>query len=376
KLLEEDIVEKYDKPGRPLAAMIDPNLWNKIHKYVEFGIFADDTVIISQDDKTKVSLGISVVGRIFKTLQSINKPILVADHNFPVGSKMKLIHFVYLIIDLANSNDSLRLEQLLIFVRPEYFVGTLSLTHISDLQRSDENLKHIKNIIHYCNFFCKFDFDYLTIRTHAPGQSVYNPVECSIASLSEKLAGITLPVDNFGSHLDSQGKVLDKDLACRNFEFVGNHLCNIWRRDKIYSKPVPVKYVDQIRQPFAKFESSTSWEWIENHTQICRYLLDIKKCKESRYCSEYKAPDAALLLDQNNRFLSPIMKAKDQHYINPIHALQYYNKLKILIYDHCCPSILHEHSSISLNYGCSSQNSVVFNTAKDVLQSSPQAVIE
>lgn len=37
KLLEEGIVEKYDELGRPSAAMIDPNLWNKIHKCVEFG---------------------------------------------------------------------------------------------------------------------------------------------------------------------------------------------------------------------------------------------------------------------------------------------------------------------------------------------------
>ncbi|CAG8842939.1 1715_t:CDS:1, partial [Gigaspora margarita] len=37
KLLEEGIVEKYNGPGRPSAAMIDPDLWDKIHKCVEFG---------------------------------------------------------------------------------------------------------------------------------------------------------------------------------------------------------------------------------------------------------------------------------------------------------------------------------------------------
>ncbi|CAG8716866.1 16537_t:CDS:2 [Gigaspora margarita] len=311
KLLEEGIVEKYDGPGRPLAAMIDPDLWNKIYECVEFGkmkphvnehyclasvksartfakVFADDAVIISQDDKAKI----------------------VADHDFPVGSKMKLIPSVYLIIDPANSNNSLRLGQLSIFVRPEYFVGTSSLTHISDLQSIITNQQFAGALI-------KED----KIKPIFVLLSAYNPVERSMASLSEKLAGITLPIDNFGLHLDSQGKVLDEDL-----------------------------YVDQMRQPFAELEST----------------------------SEYRAPDTALLLDQNNGFLPPIMKAKDQHYINPIHALQYCDKLKILPYDRCCPSISCEHSSNSSNssnYGCSPRHSIVFNT-EDVLQSNPQVVIE
>ena len=37
KLLEEGVVEKYDSPGRPSAAMKDPELWDKIHESVEFG---------------------------------------------------------------------------------------------------------------------------------------------------------------------------------------------------------------------------------------------------------------------------------------------------------------------------------------------------
>ena len=36
KLLE-GVVKKYDTPGRPSAAMKDPELWDKIHDSVEFG---------------------------------------------------------------------------------------------------------------------------------------------------------------------------------------------------------------------------------------------------------------------------------------------------------------------------------------------------
>src|SRR5438128_9423670 len=97
-------------------------------------VFADETIIISQDDKAKISLGIPAVGRTFKTMQTVSEPVSIEDHDFPTGSKMKLIPSVYLVIDPVDSNDALRSGQLAIFVRPEHFVGTSSLTHMSDLQ--------------------------------------------------------------------------------------------------------------------------------------------------------------------------------------------------------------------------------------------------
>ncbi|CAG8815393.1 26746_t:CDS:2, partial [Racocetra persica] len=38
-------------------------------------------------------------------------------------------------------------------------------------------------------------------------------------------------------------------------------------------------------------------------------------------------------------FLAPITKAKDRHFINPIHLLEYYDLLKIPNYDSHCPSL-------------------------------------
>jgi hypothetical protein len=468
KLLEEGIVEKYDTPGRPSAAIKDPDLWDKIHNSIEFGaahakrrkeiikvrtvkhlresleekyniylsrqclstylqprhqntfaarrhhhpakvglasvartemkthvdehyclasvkaarifaeVFADETIIISQDDKAKVGLGVPAVGRTFKTIQTVNEPVTVEDHDFPFGSKMKLIPSVYLIINPGDSSDTLRTGQLSIFIRPEYFIGTSSTTHMADLESiisneifsttlkqenkvkpilillvdggPDENPKHMKNIIQYAHLFRSLDLDYLTVRTHAPGQSAYNPVERSMASLSEKLAGVTLPIDKFGSHLNSQGNVIDEELARRNFKYSGEKLCDIWNRDNIHGKPVTVEYVEQERIPFDEPEPLISWGWIENHTQICRYSLDIKKCKDRECCDEYRAPDIAILLDENNGFFPPLIKGKDGHFINPIHALQYYDKLKMLKYDRCCPSISQElHQRLCCN---------------------------
>ena len=91
----------------------------------------------------------------------------------------------------------------------------------------NENPRHLKNIKAYCQLFKKFDLDFLSIRTHASGQSKYNPVERGMATLSGKLAGITLPIDHFGVHLNTQGKVIDLNLAAQNFHYSGEVLCKI-----------------------------------------------------------------------------------------------------------------------------------------------------
>src|SRR6266498_3912665 len=91
----------------------------------------------------------------------------------------------------------------------------------------DKNPRHLKNIKVYCQLFKKFDLDYLSVRTHAPGQSKYNPVERGMAMLSGKLAGVILLIDHFGKHLDSQGKVMNPELAAQNFQYAGEILCDL-----------------------------------------------------------------------------------------------------------------------------------------------------
>ena len=97
-------------------------------------LFPTHSVIIFQDDKAKIRLGIPAVGRTFKTIQSINEPVTVKDHDFPTGSKMKLIPSIYLVINPADLSNTLRTGQLSIFIRPEYFIGTSSETHMADLE--------------------------------------------------------------------------------------------------------------------------------------------------------------------------------------------------------------------------------------------------
>ncbi|CAG8761909.1 1519_t:CDS:2 [Gigaspora margarita] len=215
--------------------------------------FPNVSVIISQDDKAKIGLGIPAVGRTFCTLQSVSELVQLPDHDFACGSGQKLILSVYLIINPNEENNDLRTGQ---------SIGTSSITHMEDLislvsdNQYSEALKTNNEI------------KPIWILLVNGGQSKYNPVERSMATLSGKLAGIVLPINHFGKHLDSQGNIIDTNLAAQNFNYAGTMLCDIWCRDPIFGK-----------------------------------------------------------------------HAKDGHYINPIHLLQYSEQLKVPGYDEHCPSI-------------------------------------
>ncbi|CAG8493551.1 21802_t:CDS:2 [Cetraspora pellucida] len=296
-------------------------------------LFPTFLAIVSQDDKAKVLLSIPAIGKSFKAIQSNNKPVTVLNHDFPAGSQQKLIPSVYLIIDPSDTNNTLHRGQMSIYICPQYEIETSSKTHMNDLyslmnnssfnnmlkvdnkirpiwvllvdENPDENSHYLKNISHYCDIFCSFDLNYLIIRTHAPGYSAYNLVKRSIASLSTKLASIVLPVNKYGTYLDSQSK----------------------KWDKIFEKPVMAKYIDMINILILDI---ISWEWIEIHVRVCRYSLDVKKCNNIKCCFPKRCKEAANLLVSYNGFFSSLVMGKDGYYINSIHLLEYLDKEKIL----------------------------------------------
>ena len=228
----------------------------------------------------------------------------VPDHDFPKGAKHKLIPSVYLVINPDNTNDSLRSGKMRIFIRPEYFLGTSCETHMVNLMTiteeesfhefthyegsvkpiwclltdggPDENPRFLANISKYLLIFKKLDLDYLTVRTHAPGQSAYNPVERSMASLSGKLAGIVLNAFNYGNHLgNANGKtntVIDEELGRRNFKHAGDHLCELWSRDPINGHPVISTYVEEHDDTIFSNIQEEAWEWIDRHSTNLQIL--------------------------------------------------------------------------------------------------------
>ncbi|CAI2193009.1 10194_t:CDS:1, partial [Funneliformis geosporum] len=84
---------------------------------------------------------------------------------------------------------------------------------------SNENSCHMKNILQYYKIFYTFNLDYFSVQTHVSSQLAYNPIECSIITLSQKLDGIILPINKYSSHLNSQDQVVDLKLAMKNFHY-------------------------------------------------------------------------------------------------------------------------------------------------------------
>jgi len=111
--------------------------------------FPNESVIISQDDKAKIPLGIPAVSRTFHSVQTLTQPVTIMDHDFPCGSKQKFIPSVYLFINPTMSNEVLRTGKLAIMIRPEYFLGTTSKTHANDLYSLIDS-KSLAHVIFVC----------------------------------------------------------------------------------------------------------------------------------------------------------------------------------------------------------------------------------
>jgi len=69
------------------------------------------------------------------------------------------------------------------------------------------------------DLFKVLDLDAFVHGVNAAGLSAFNPVERRMASLLHDLAGIILPHNSFGNHLDSSGNTIDGDLEKKELFF-------------------------------------------------------------------------------------------------------------------------------------------------------------
>lgn len=90
--------------------------------------------------------------------------------------------------------------------------------------------------------FKKHNLDALFIATNAPGRSAYNWVKRRMDPLSKRQAGVILPHEHFGSHLDDKEMTTDADLEKRNFQHAGETLAEVWREMKIDNYVVSADY--------------------------------------------------------------------------------------------------------------------------------------
>ncbi len=120
---------------------------------------------------------------------------------------------------------------------------------------------------------------------NAPGLSAFNAVERRMSPFSHDLAGVILPHDSFGNHLDCSGKTSDEYLDKRNFFKAADVLSEIWSAPVIDGHRIDSRDVP-LNQEFVPPELSSIW--ISTHVRQTRNFLGIVKCLDRKCCNAFE----------------------------------------------------------------------------------------
>ncbi|CAH0397156.1 unnamed protein product [Chilo suppressalis] len=125
-----------------------------------------------------------------------------------------------------------------------------------------------------------------------------------MAPLSHELAGLILPHEHYGSHLDCYGKTVDKDLEEKNFEYAGTTLPSIWNSLKVDGYDVNSEYIAPKEDDSNNAQILID-DWYYEHVRESQYLLQILKCSNEDCCGQTRSSLRSLL---PNGFLPPPIK--------------------------------------------------------------------
>ena len=274
---------------------------------------AENVAFLGKDDKALIPLGIPAANKQTPILMSMEYPVTLPDHTFVVASKHKLIPSIFASREIKESGltysgprhaaiRSLKHD------KSDAFAGFNDLNHILLLDNFKPFLKQedgtIKPIWVFtrdghdgprfpttCQALIKFfkenDIDYVIAVCNASGLSAYHFIERRMAPLSKELAGIVLPHDTFGSHLDGSDNTTDPEMELNNFRKAGKVLADIWSAAKIDDYPVSAAWVDPSGNAtdFKMFsDTKLGLKWLENHVRISKYCLQIAKCTDNECC--------------------------------------------------------------------------------------------
>ncbi|GBP58990.1 hypothetical protein EVAR_14991_1 [Eumeta japonica] len=209
---------------------------------------------VSQDDKAQVPIGVTASNKQALLLMHMEYRIKLPDHDWDFETLLELEEFR----PLAKTDHGL--------VEPVVIMTVDG--------GPDENPRYQKVIGFAIQHFKRHDLNASFIATNAPGRSAYNRVERRMAPLSWELAGLMLPHDRFGSHLDERGVTIDEHLERSNFEFAGNVLAEVWSSMEIDGYNVTAKYVGAGEQDVPDFPDI---KWYSEH--IIRQQVSSTTCE-------------------------------------------------------------------------------------------------
>ena len=271
---------------------------------------------LSCDDKARVPIDLTAANKQAALLMHMEYKIKLPDHDFVIATKHKLIPSVYGICKIKENGFS----EAVTYSGPTYVAirsgkhdSSNAAQHGKDIERMmnlddfknemmmkdltlkpilfmtvdggpDENLRFPKTLAVAIHRFRKHDLDVQMTAAYAPGRSAYNAIERRMAPLSRELAGLILPHDKYGSHLDDSGHTTDTDLEKLNFKHAGQTLAEVWNI-KIDSYPVTAEYIEPkgIKPP------AVDRKWAANHVRQSQYLLQIVRCDDRSCCGPWRS---------------------------------------------------------------------------------------
>ena len=266
-------------------------------------------VFLSQDDKAQVNIGITAAKKQAPMLMSLSHKVRLPDHDFVKGSKHKLTPSVIAKCEIDPETGVTYSGLTHISIRSSKHNNSSALTHIDDLSDMvenniemfesddndykpvwiksvdggpDENPRFEKNILGACHVKQKFNLDAILEVTNAPGLSAYNRVERKMHPLSLAMAGVILPHDTFGTHLDGQGRTVDIDLEKQNFEAAGQVLAEVFGNITVDGYDVNARYVGE--PPVTQLFSDPGGKYRNRHVFESQYFTVVLGCDDTNCC--------------------------------------------------------------------------------------------
>ncbi|XP_017475728.1 PREDICTED: uncharacterized protein LOC108365992 [Rhagoletis zephyria] len=278
---------------------------------------------LSQDDKARVPIGLAAANKQAPVLMHMEYRVSLPDHDWMIAARHKLIPSVYAACVIQNGE--IGRPEAVTYSGPSYIAirsgkhsSSTASTHAFDFEKlitltqfrnvikdncgrvkpvifvssdggPDENPRYPKVVAHAIHHFQKHDLDAIFIFTNAPGRSAFNRVERRMAPLSRELAGVILPHDSFGNHLDGNGKTVDPTLEKINFRKAGEVLAEIWSGMVIDSYEVFAEYIeaDARAENFVPVLPCT--KWYSTHVRESQYMLQIVKCTNIYCCGQMRS---------------------------------------------------------------------------------------
>ena len=227
------------------------------------------------------------------------------DHNFVVGPRHTLIPSVYGVCEIKKNGELSYSGNIFIRIRSGKHDSSSPHTHAYDMKELfessnlperpilvlstdgalDEAPRYPQPLATAIYFFKHLKLDVFLHGANAAGLSAFNPVERRMSLLSHDIAGVVLPHENFGCHLDSQGNTIDVELEKKNFFHASEVLADIWSHRVIDGYKVDCTALP-VRKEFTPPEVSPSWA--ARPVQQSRYALQIVKCQDRNCCKPFK----------------------------------------------------------------------------------------